>query len=104
MSVISLGDVERDITQQQRIDPAFANTLTLWLERTATVYSERILPVTVAVARLWGRLTIALGRTDADILIAATALEHDLVVATRNIKHFQSTGVKTINPFQMPAR
>lgn len=102
VSVISLGEVERGIAKQKRIDAVFASRLTAWLERTTTLYGERILPVTVSVARLWGRLTFELGRNDADVLIAATALDYGLAVATRNVKHFEAIGVSIVNPFGPP--
>lgn len=87
ISVISLGEIERGIAKQRGVNPEFAAKLTGWLERTTLAYGERILPVTSAVARLWGRLTIEFGRTDADVLIAATAMQHDLTMVTRNAKH-----------------
>jgi predicted nucleic acid-binding protein len=70
-----------------------------WLERLIDVYSDRILPVDVAVARLWGRLSARIGHPGNDLIIAATALEHGLTVATRNVRHFIPTGAAIENPF-----
>jgi predicted nucleic acid-binding protein len=66
------------------------------------LYSDRLLPVDVGVARRWGQLSASIGHDGADLLIAATALEHGLTVVTRNLSHFQPTGVSTLNPWGSP--
>jgi predicted nucleic acid-binding protein len=100
LSTVTVGEVEKGIERQRRREPAFAEALLAWLERSLEVYADRILPVTVDVSRRWGRLSGRLGRDDADLLIAATALEHGLVVVTRNVRHFAPTGALVENPFQ----
>jgi hypothetical protein len=67
---------------------------------TLRVYGDRILPVSVPIARRWGRLARQLGTKSLDLAIAATALEHGLVVATRNVSDFTPTGVHVLNPFE----
>ena len=99
ISVVSLGEVERGITRQQRRNPAFARTLASWLDSVLVLFTDRILPVDLAVARRWGRLSGALGHDSPDLFIAATALEHGLTVVTRNVRHFEPTGVPALNPF-----
>ena len=98
ISVVTVGEIERDITQQQPRDPSFAGELALWLDRVLAWYSDRILIVDAATARRWGQLSATLGHDGADLLIAATALEHGLTVVTRNVRHFEPTGVPTLNP------
>ena len=100
ISVVTVGEIERDITQQQPRDPSFAGELALWLDRVLAWYSDRILIVDAATARRWGQLSATLGHDGADLLIAATALEHGLTVVTRNVRHFEPTGVPTLNPFE----
>ena len=100
ISVVTVGEIERGITQQQPRDPSFAGELALWLDRVLAWYSDRILLVDAATARRWGRLSATLGHDGADLLIAATALEHGLTVVTRNARHFEPTGVPTLNPFE----
>ena len=100
LSVVTVGEIERGITQQQRDDPSFARDLAYWLDRVLAWYSDRILPVDTATARRWGRLSATHGHEGADLLIAATALEHGLTVVTRNVRHFQPTGVPTVSPFE----
>jgi toxin FitB len=99
LSVVSLGEIERGIEKKRKVDPAFAELLTLWIENLLRLYGDRVLPVTPAVSRCWGILSARLGNDGADLLIAATALTHGLQVATRNIRHFTPTGVDVINPF-----
>ena len=99
LSVVSVGEIEKGITQQQHHDPSFAHALALWMDRVLAWYGDRILPIDVATARRWGQLSATLGHSGADLLIAATALEHGLTVITRNVRHFAPTGVPVINPF-----
>ena len=99
ISVVTVGEIERGITQQQPRDPSFAGELALWLDRVLAWYTDRILLVDAATARRWGRLSATLGHDGADLLIAATALEHGLTVVTRNARHFEPAGVPTLNPF-----
>ena len=98
LSVVTIGEVERGIFQQRTRDPIFAQELTVWLEDVLTFYADRVLPVDLATARRWGRLTAALGHSSADLLIAATALEHGLTVATHNVQHFEPSGVPVVDP------
>ena len=100
ISVVTVGEIERGITQQQPRDPSFAGELARWLDRVLAWYSDRILLVDAATARRWGQLSATLGHAGADLLIAATALEHGLTVVTRNARHFEPTGVPTLNPFE----
>ena len=100
LSVVSVGEVERGIARQQRRDPAFARALAAWLDSVLALYGDHILPVDVASARRWGRLSDALGHESADLLIAATALERGLTVVTRNVRHFEPAGVPVIDPFR----
>ena len=100
ISVVTVGEVERGITQQRRRNPTFAEELALWLERVLSWYDNRVLPVDTATARRWGRLSAAIGHNGPDLLIAATALENGLIVVTRNVRHFEPTGVPTLNPLE----
>lgn len=99
LSVVSIGEIERGIEKKRKSDPAFAASLTRWIEDLLRIYGDRVLPVTPPIARRWGMLSARIGNDGADLLIAATALTHGLKVATRNTSHFVSTGVSVINPF-----
>lgn len=99
ISVVTIGEVERGITQQQRNNPAFVEDLQRWLDTILQRYQQRILPLSISIAQRWGRLSAELGHNSADLMIAATALEHNLIVATRNTRHFEPTQVGLINPY-----
>ncbi len=100
LSVVTVGEIERGVFQQQRRDAPFARELAMWLDQVLSWYGDRILPVDTTTARRWGQLSATLGYDSADLLIAATALEHGLTVVTRNVRHFEPTGVPTLNPFE----
>ena len=100
LSVVTFGEIERGIAQQIHRDPDFARDLAQWHEQTLAWFADRILPVDVATARRWGRLSASIGNQSVDLLIAATALEHGLTVVTRNVRHFDPTGVRMFNPFE----
>lgn len=99
LSVVTLGEIERGIARQDRLDPDFAGDLRAWLNRTVQLFGDRLLPVDARAARIWGELSARIGHSGADLLIAATALSHDATVATRNTADFAPTGCKIENPF-----
>ena len=99
LSVVTIGEIELGIARQRVRNPSFAKDLADWLEVTLRAYEERILPLTVGIARRWGRLAAQLGNKQLDLAIAATALEHGLTVVTRNISDFEPTGVTVLDPF-----
>ena len=100
VSVVTIGEIERGIEQQRQRDPPFAESLALWVDTVLRTYEGRILPVDIAVARRWGRLSQRVGNKGLDLAVAATALEHGLTVVTRNVSDFEPTGVSVLNPFQ----
>lgn len=99
LSVITLGEIERGIHQQEARDPAFARDLRAWLDRTIRLFSDRLLPFEAEDARIWGRLSAGIGHHGADLMIAATALRHGATVVTGNVADFAPTGAVVDNPF-----
>jgi toxin FitB len=99
LSAITIGEIEAGAERQRSRNPAFADDLAEWLASTELRFAQNILPVTAAVAKLWGRLSVQTGNAGIDNLIAATALHHNLSVVTRNVKHFAPTGARVVNPF-----
>lgn len=99
LSVITLGEIERGIRQQEKLNPAFARDLQSWLDRTMLIFSDRLLPFGAEDARIWGRLSSDIGHSGADLMIAATALKHSATVVTGNASDFSPTGVSVENPF-----
>jgi predicted nucleic acid-binding protein len=99
LSAVTIAEIERGIERQRKLDPAFANELADWLEFTLRAFGERILPVSVSIARRWGRLAAKIGNAELDLAVAATGLEHGLTVVTGNARHFERTGVPLLDPF-----
>ena len=100
LSVLTLGEIEAGIEKQRTAAPEFAEELSQWLTVMELQFAQCILPVTPAIAKLWGRLCEQTGNKGIDNLIAATALCHNLTVVTRNVKDFEPTGVRVLNPFR----
>jgi len=99
LSVITLGEIERGIRAQERLNPAFAADLRGWMDRTLRLFSDRLLPFGPEEARIWGRLSQDIGHGGADLMIAATALARGAIVVTGNVDDFRATGVTLENPF-----
>lgn len=99
LSVITIGEIERGIRQQEGRDPAFAHDLRAWLDRTILLFADRLLPFDAEDARIWGRLSAEIGHTGVDLMIAATALRHAATVVTGNVSDFTPTGAMIENPF-----
>ena len=104
ISVASIVEIDFGIERKRKNDPVFAEELAGWLDTMLRVYGERILPITVQIAKRWGRLAAEIGNRELDLAIAATALEQGLTVVTRNVAHFAPSGVATVNPFETRAR
>lgn len=99
LSVVTLGEIERGIRQQETRDLAFAHDLRVWLDRTVLLFSDRLLAFEAEDARIWGRLSTEIGHNGADLMIAATALRHGATVVTGNVSDFAPTKVSLENPF-----
>jgi predicted nucleic acid-binding protein len=104
VSVVTIGEIERGIERQRQLDPQFAASLAAWLDVVLRTYEGRFLPVDIAVARRWGRLSHQIGNKGLDLAIAATALEKGLAVVTRNVADFERMGVSVLDPFSSRTR
>lgn len=100
LSGVSIGEIRRGITRQERRDAPFAHALNGWLSRLLALYGDCILPLHVPVAQCRGHLSATLGYDSVDLLIAATARVHGLTAVTRNVRHFDRTGESVLNPFE----
>ncbi|MDB6453015.1 type II toxin-antitoxin system VapC family toxin [Falsirhodobacter sp. 20TX0035] len=99
LSTITLGEIARGIHLQEPRNPAFAQDLRIWLDRTVALFSDRILPFGAEDARIWGQLSARIGHNGADLMIAASALAYDATVVTGNTDDFAHTGCRLENPF-----
>jgi toxin FitB len=98
--VLVVGEIRRGIERRRVRDVPQARVIEAWLQTLLGEYTTRILPVDLAIAERWGRITAGTPIPTADALLAATALEHDLIVATRSTRDFHPTTVATVNPWE----
>lgn len=68
-------------------------------------FDERVLALTDAIVRCWGRLSGERKRATGhappviDTMLAATAIEHDLYLVTRNVKDTRPSGALVFDPW-----
>ena len=99
ISVVAVGEIRRGIEAIRRRDLRQAASLEHWLRRLVVDHGDRLLPVDLAVAEEWGRLSAIRSSSVVDTLLAATARVHGLTLATRNIRDVAWTGVDCVDPF-----
>lgn len=99
LSVITLGEIERGIRLQETRNPDFARDLRRWLDRTVSLFADRVLEFTAADALIWGELSARIGHPGADLMIAAQALSRNAAVVTGNVADFVPSGARTVDPF-----
>ena len=100
LSVLVVGEIRRGIDVIRRRDARKAAALEHWLRRLIVDHGERLLPIDLAIADEWGRLSAARSSPVIDTLLAATARVHGLTLATRNVRDIAWTGVSFVNPFE----
>ena len=100
LSALTLGELRKGVVAKFAEDPSAATELAAWTDTIETTFADRVLPVGIAVARLWGELSARRKLPVIDTLIAATALTHDLILVTRNVRDIAATGVEVLDPWQ----
>jgi len=101
LSVVTLGEIMKGISQKARADPTAAVSLHRWLEQLWADHARRILPIGDEIALEWGRIAAVRPQDMADALIAATAVVHRKTVVTRNVADFRDLGVPIIDPWNL---
>ncbi|MGH3430141.1 MAG: type II toxin-antitoxin system VapC family toxin [Mycobacteriales bacterium] len=99
LSVLTVGEIRQGICRLHRRDQAQAAVFDRWLAGVVRTYSDRVVPVTAAVAQEWGRLNVPDPVPVVDGLLAATAKVHDWTLVTRNVGDVAGTGARLLNPF-----
>jgi predicted nucleic acid-binding protein len=100
LSVLTLGELRKGVEAKRRNDAATAARLEAWVDDIETTFVDRVLPVDVAAARLWGELSAPRSLPVIDTLIAATAITRGLTLVTRNTRDVAATGVPLFDPWQ----
>lgn len=103
VSVVSLGELHKGVAMKRRTDQIAADRLADWVVSLESMFADRLLPISAAVARRWGELSGVRALPVVDALIAATALTHGLTLVTRNTRDMEGTGVALMDPFSLTA-
>ena len=97
LSVLTIGEIRYGIERLRRRDIQQASVFDAWLEMLRRDFADRLLPISVEVADLWG---IPDPIPTVDGLLAATALAHNLILVTRSTVDLARTGARLLNPFE----
>ncbi len=103
LSVLTQGELQKGIAKLK--DQHRARKLQRWLDDDLLErFAGRVLDVTPAVARIWGRIQGKAEREGRrmqviDSLIAATALNLGASMVTRNVEDVEASGVEIVNPW-----
>ncbi|NNM77806.1 type II toxin-antitoxin system VapC family toxin [Sphingomonas sp. ID1715] len=104
LSVLTLGEYDKGIHNLES-DHLHRSRCAAARDALAARFEGRILAVSDAVVRSWGRISGRVKRDTGhapsviDTMQAATALEHDLFLATRNVRDVSSSGAAIFNPW-----
>jgi predicted nucleic acid-binding protein len=100
ISVLVLAEVRRGIEQIRNSQPQKALMLENWLFEIIDRFRDRLLPINLRTADLWGLMGAERTLPLVDSLVAATAVTNNLTLVTRNTKDMQSCGARLLNPFE----
>jgi toxin FitB len=101
LSVLVVGEIRQGIERLRlRRDRPQADVFETWLTTLKEEFSDRLLPVSIAVAERWGELNAVRPLPVIDGLLAATALEHDLTLVTRDTRTLVGFGVRVLDPWR----
>jgi predicted nucleic acid-binding protein len=100
LSVLVLGEIRKGIERARSTHPAQARALEKWLSRLSQSYADRILPIDLAIADEWGRMSAKRPVSTVDALLAATAKVHQMMLVTRNVADVADLGPKVVDSFQ----
>jgi toxin FitB len=99
LSVLVVGELRNGVERIRAKDGAAAKALERWLEGLHDRFRERVLPINLAIADEWGRMTAIRPLPTADGLIAATAKVHGMTFVTRDTGDVKGLEVVVLNPF-----
>ena len=94
VSVLVLGEIHKGIERARSTNPAQDRALEKWLSTLSQSFADRILPVDLAVADEWRRMSAKRPVSTVDALLAATAKVHQMMLVTRNVADVADLGAK----------
>jgi predicted nucleic acid-binding protein len=100
VSVLVLGEIRKGIERARPTNPGQARALEKWLSTLSQCFADRILPIDLAAADEWGRMSAKRPVSTVDALLAATAKVHRMMLATRNVADVADLGAEVLNPFE----
>ena len=99
ISVLVVGEIRQGVERLRGRDPSQAVVFERWLDGLGREFADRVLPVDLAVAQTWGRVSAVAPLPVVDALLAATALVHGLTLVTRDDGMLRESGVSVLNPW-----
>jgi toxin FitB len=99
LSVLTLGELRKGVAARRPADAATADRLASWVDEIEARFADRVLPVDMPAARIWGELSARRSLPVVDTLVAATALARGLTLVTRNTRDVAATGVILFDPW-----
>lgn len=100
LSAVTVMELDLGIRLIERRDPVQGKRLRSWMDNhVLPEFSERTVPVDMAVALRCAPLHVPDPRPERDAFIAATALVHGMTIVTRNVADFTPLGVDLVNPW-----
>jgi predicted nucleic acid-binding protein len=102
ISVLTLGELRKGVAAKRLRDPDpnAASRLATWVEGLEVSFSDRILGIDLAVARLWGEWSAERPMPVVDTLLAATAVINNLTLVTRNFRDVRDIPVRLLDPWK----
>jgi predicted nucleic acid-binding protein len=100
ISAITVLELEIGVLQIERRDKKQGAVLRHWLNQNVLpAFSDRVLPVDLAVAQRCASLHVPNPKSERDAMIAASAMESRMTIVTRNVSDFSQSGVKVFDPW-----
>jgi predicted nucleic acid-binding protein len=100
ISAITVLELEIGVLQIERRDKKQGAVLRRWLNQNVLpAFSDRVLPVDLAVAQRCASLHVPNPKSERDAMIAASAIESRMTIVTRNVSDFSQSGVKVFDPW-----
>ena len=86
LSVLTIGELRRGVRMRRDRGQNGADELDVWISDIEAVYGNRVLPIDLGVATVWGEISADRSRPVSDTLIAATAVAHSWTLLTLNTR------------------